>query len=81
MKFFVKEKILELRLKGYNYNQIKKEVGCSKGTISYHCGEGQKEKTKFRTTKRRGNPLVGKINRFCNKKKNHEDKDKIPTPK
>ena len=66
----IKEKILELRSKGYNYNQIKKEVGCSKGTISYHCGEGQKEKTRFRTTKRRGNPFVQKIDRFCEKNKN-----------
>lgn len=63
----IKEKILELRSKGYNYNQIKKEVGCSKGTISYHCGEGQKEKTKSRVKKRRGNPLVCKIERFCEK--------------
>ena len=74
----IKEKILELRSKGYNYNQIKKEIGCSKGTISYHCGEGQKEKTRFRTTKRRGNPLVGKIEHFFDKRKNCEDKNKIP---
>jgi HNH endonuclease len=69
MQNSIKEKILELRSKGYNYNQIKKEIGCSKGTISYHCGEGQKEKTRFRTTKRRGNPLVGKIQFFCEKSK------------
>jgi DNA-binding CsgD family transcriptional regulator len=43
----IKEKILELRSKGYNYNQIKDAIGCSKGTISYHCGKGQKEKTRF----------------------------------
>ena len=42
------EKIKELRSKGYTYNSIRDELGCSKGTISYHLGAGQKEKTKER---------------------------------
>jgi Zn finger protein HypA/HybF involved in hydrogenase expression len=33
----MKEKILKLRRDGKTYNEIKKELGCSKGTISYHC--------------------------------------------
>lgn len=33
----MKEKILELRKKGYSYNEIKKELNCAKSTISYHC--------------------------------------------
>jgi thymidine kinase len=45
----VKEKILELKKKGYSYSQIQKEVGCSKGTIAYHLGIGQKDKTINRT--------------------------------
>jgi predicted transcriptional regulator len=49
----MKENILKLRSMGYTYNQIQKELGCSKGTISYHLGEGQKEKTKQRSQKRR----------------------------
>jgi len=49
----MKEKILKLRSIGYTYNQIQKELGCSKGTISYHLGNGQKEKTKERSQKRR----------------------------
>lgn len=49
----MKEKILELREKGYTYNQIKKELGCSKGTISYHLGYGQKEKSYDRLKKQR----------------------------
>ena len=44
----VKEKILELRQLGYTYNAINKRLGVSKGTISYHCGPGQKLKTKKR---------------------------------
>ena len=42
------EKILELRKKGYSYDKIKKETGYGKGSISYHCGEGQKEKSRIR---------------------------------
>ena len=40
----MKEEILKLRAQGKNYNEISKILGCSKGTISYHCGDGQKEK-------------------------------------
>tara|TARA_R100001143_G_C3303313_1_gene106636 strand:+ start:42 stop:725 length:684 start_codon:yes stop_codon:yes gene_type:complete len=39
------EKIKELRNKGYSYGQINKETGFSKSSISYHAGEGQKEKS------------------------------------
>ena len=45
------EKILELRKKGYSYDKIKKETRYSKGSISYHCGEGQKEKSRIRSRK------------------------------
>jgi DNA-binding CsgD family transcriptional regulator len=41
----VKEKILELKKEGKSYRQIQKILNCSKGTISYHLGENQKEKT------------------------------------
>lgn len=47
----VKQKIIQLRFSGKTYNEIKNEVGCSKGTISYHCGNGQKEKTRRRIAK------------------------------
>tara|TARA_R100001369_G_C3258334_1_gene157571 strand:+ start:79 stop:762 length:684 start_codon:yes stop_codon:yes gene_type:complete len=39
------EKIIELRKKGYSYGKIKNETGYGKASISYHCGEGQKEKS------------------------------------
>jgi CRISPR/Cas system Type II protein with McrA/HNH and RuvC-like nuclease domain len=47
----LKEKILKLRGDGKSYKQIEKELGCSRSTISYHCGEGQKEKTYKRRRK------------------------------
>lgn len=54
----MKEEILRLRSLGYTYNQIATELGCSKGTISYHCGDGQKIKHENRAIK---NSLMKKI--------------------
>ena len=51
----MKEDILKLRNEGKTYNEIQEILGCSKGTISYHCGEGQKEKTNKRSAKQRTN--------------------------
>ena len=48
-----KEQILELSALGWTYSQIQAELGCSKGTIAYHLGKGQKEKTKARTNRNR----------------------------
>jgi len=48
------ERILELRKKGYSYDKIKKETGYGKGSISYHLGEGQKEKSLARLRKQNG---------------------------
>jgi hypothetical protein len=48
-----KEEILKLRAEGKSYNEIKEITGASKGTISYHCGEGQKEKSYARNSKAR----------------------------
>jgi 5-methylcytosine-specific restriction endonuclease McrA len=47
----MKDKILELRLEGKSYSEIQNLLGCSKSTISFHCGEGQKEKNKLRRRK------------------------------
>lgn len=49
----MKERILQLRKEGKTYNEIREIVGCSKGTISYHCGEGQREKYRKRLRKNR----------------------------
>lgn len=45
------EQILQLRSQGKTYTEIAAELGCSKGTISYHCGAGQKVKTRSRNAK------------------------------
>lgn len=61
----MKEKILALRAEGKNYNEIKEILGCSKSTISYHCGEGQKEKNNARNRKYKGlKPLEIKFINF-----------------
>ena len=41
-------KIKALRKQGYSYKDIRNTLNCSIGTISYHLGKGQKEKTKKR---------------------------------
>lgn len=66
----MKEEILKLRKEGKNYNEIKELLGCSKSTISYHCGEGQKIKTKDRSKKRRINIIISKTESFKSRKKN-----------
>lgn len=48
-----RENIIKLRSEGKTYRQIQEELGCSKGTISYHLGFGQKEKSNERSQKRR----------------------------
>jgi hypothetical protein len=44
-----KENILRLRQEGKSYREIQKILGCSKGTIAYHLGEGQKKKALSRS--------------------------------
>lgn len=48
------ENILRLRAEGKTYNEIEAELGCSKGTISYHLGVGQKAKSLGRQRETRG---------------------------
>lgn len=62
----VKEQILELRKLGYSYPEIQNKLKCSKGTISYHCGEGQKNKTANRRILNRNkqHPLSRKVENF-----------------
>lgn len=51
----MKDKIFALHAEGKTYSQIKEELGCSKGTISYYLGAGQREKTVTRTRESRNN--------------------------
>ena len=65
----LKDQILELQAQGRSYNEIQKELKCSKGTIAYYLGEGQKEKTQKRQNDARAkirNYIAGvKDNRHC----------------
>lgn len=76
----MKEKILDLRSEGKNYREIKEILGCSKSTISYYCGEGQKEKSQKRVSKRRENLIIRKLETF---KYNNKDVNfyKLPEDK
>lgn len=47
----MRKEILKLREQGKTYNEIVSILGCSKSTVSYHCGENQKEKTLERNKK------------------------------
>ena len=49
----LKEKIIALAEQGLNYDQIKRRLNCSKSTISYHLGDGQKDKAYARVRKQR----------------------------
>lgn len=63
----MKKEIIKLRSEGKTYNEIKKILGCSKGLISYHCGDGQKQKTIMRNRKNRKtikNKILKKIDDF-----------------
>lgn len=64
----LKQKILKLRKQGYSYNKIVDELDCAKSTVSYHLGEGQRNKTVQRQRKyRKENPLNTKRVRFLQK--------------
>ena len=61
LQFRKKERILELRGLNYTYREIQEAIpGLSKGSIAYHCGEGQKEKT-LNNQKRRKEGIQGKV--------------------
>ena len=60
----LKEDILDLHKKGLSYRQIQEELNCSKGTIAYHLGKGQKEKAKLRLKSQRDNNIRYEENRW-----------------
>ena len=61
----MKEQILELRAQGKTYDEIAEIVGCSKGTVWYHCTDNGKEKAKERKRRNRlEKPLSKKITNF-----------------
>lgn len=62
----LKEQILNLRSQGKSYNEIKKELQCSKGTIAYHCNQTTKVKASSCKKKNRAkaHPFQSKIESF-----------------
>lgn len=71
----ISKEIIDLYNQGYSYNEIKNILKCSKGTIAYHCGIGQKEKGKQRSSKNRKiNPYLKKMHRFLYTKNNKSGK-------
>ena len=72
----MKDEILKLREEGKSYNEIMKILHCSKGTVSYYCGDNQKEKAIKRTQKRRKNILIVKLEHF-KYRKNRALKEKV----
>lgn len=65
----MKEQILKLRSEGKSYRQIENELDCSRSLISYHCGNGQKEKSIQRQRRnRKERKLYTEVCENCNKK-------------
>lgn len=67
----LKEAIIRLRKEGKTYDEIVGVLGCAKSTISFHIGEGQKEKSRKRKRKwaAKANGLVRlKLSRFLRRK-------------
>ena len=61
----MKEKILDLRNQGKTYKEICEILGCSLGTVSYHCSPSQKEKSLNRQKILRDkNPSYKKLDNF-----------------
>ena len=62
----LKLQIIQLRSEGLSYGEISKKLQCSKGTISYHLSEEQKQKTLARKRKWRkeAHPYFKKVDTF-----------------
>lgn len=45
------QKIIDLRKQGFSYTKIAKKLNCSKATVSYHCSQSSRDKTKDRQEK------------------------------
>lgn len=76
-----KENILRLRTEGKTYDEIQKILGCSKSTISFHCGENQKIKHNIRNRKYRSTcgPIKERLSFFLSRKAYISKYHEIPT--
>ena len=64
MKRGLKERIIALADKGLSYRKIQDKLGCSKSTIAYHLGKGQRAKAQARRDKQRDNGIRYEPNRW-----------------
>ena len=62
------DKVTILRQQGKNYREICKELNISKGTVSYHLGEGQKEKS-FERHRKQTEGIQRRVNSFIYSKR------------
>lgn len=60
----MKDEILELRNKGYSYNKIVSELGCSKSTVAYYCNNTTKQRTIEASQRNPNTKLIKHINCF-----------------
>ncbi len=68
--------IKELRAAGKSYNQIVAILGCAKSSVTYHAGEGQKQKWAARQRKNRNRKNVSnKLHGFRNRKQKKKRND------
>lgn len=58
-----KDNILKLRAEGKSYRQIESILGCSRSTISYHCGNGN-EKRRVQSQLKKRRPICKKVSNF-----------------
>lgn len=60
-----KNQILTLRAEGKSYDQICRELNCSKSIVAYHCSESARKKQSDRQKKlRKENVLLKKVDNF-----------------
>jgi len=72
----LKSEILRLRAEGKSYNEIAKELDCSKSVISYHCSPKEGEKTRL---KKRNKTIEHKLSRKITAFKSRCTKDNYRT--
>lgn len=58
------ELVIQLRKAGRNYNQIAKELSCSKNTVSYHCKKSGLTDIGFKLVKV-SDEIIDQIFKFC----------------
>ncbi len=77
-----KNQILTLRAEGKSYDQICRELNCSKSIVAYHCSESARKKQSDRQRKlRKENVLLKKVDNFKQSKHSKKINQFILQPK